>query len=198
MIHDSANGGLRVYQSGSWGPAENQTLGLSFAKYIQRFGSFIGMPTHISILLGTNDIIQNRPDFLGNLRAFVNSIKAWNSSATIIINTIMVGGDQNGFGWFVLKSQMSASEFTDRAYALNASIIAEYDNLSSRNNKIFVNPMGHCFDHQSGYLTQTVNKNKYLPNQSIQTDGIHPGTANPAIGVHQMADSLAAIIQHTR
>ena len=172
----------------------------NFTKYMQRFEAAFtsGAPTHISILLGTNDFgtengFLGLESFLNDYKEVISSIHTYDPNIKIIVCTPPLGPNENlidDYNW-------SYTRFDRNTKLAIHYLLETFDTEEYYNHNVFIAPMHLNLDTTNGftYKTSQVEVNGVMTPIRMPNNSIHP---NNQVGQIQMGQTLAATIQKTR
>lgn len=134
---------FRQYQAGAWVTmAPQPAIEFSFSKYMDRYSAAFagGGPTHISIMLETNDFYNGIDDaafdaWKASLDAVIASIRAWSPAVPFVILLAATGGEM--YKW-AAQGDKNKHTFDRRMREAAAHIIAAYDTSAARTNKVYM------------------------------------------------------------
>lgn len=191
------------WNGNSWTPMTLQptTFEFNFSKYIERFASAFadGAPTHVSILLGSNDFgffdtFNGIELFIERLNIMIDSIHQFDPNIKVIICTPPLGPSRK----YLSQDYVEKYIKYDRNMKLATyHLLKAFDNDESLSRNILVAPMTLTLDVTNGFdfkekveIIDGVSKTTIIPG-----NGIHPSNS---YGQLQMGDTLAAVIQKYR
>lgn len=172
----------------------------NFTKYMQRFSDAFpdGAPTHVSILLGTNDFgvangFNNVDEYLAYYQEAIHSIHTYDPNIKVIVCTLPLGPNEtmiDDYNWRYTR-------FDRNTKLANYYLLKTFDTDEALRQNTFIAPMHLNLDTTNGfdYKETTVEINDTATTVRVPTNSIHP---NNTIGQLQMGDALSSIVQKTR
>lgn len=172
----------------------------NFTKYMQRFSVAFpnGSPTHVSLLLGTNDFgvangFNNVDDYLAYYKEAVTSIHTYDPNIKVLICTLPLGPNESmidDYNWRYTR-------FDRNTKLANYYLLKTFDTDEALSQNIYIAPMHLNLDTTNGfdYKQTTVKLNGEETAVRVPANSIHP---NNTVGQLQMGDALSSIIQKTR
>ena len=137
----ATEGQWRSYDGSMWQPMHSQYVELSFSKYIDQYGAAFsgGMPTSISIMLGTVDFLSSLSEaswaeYESHMASLIASIRAWNSEVPIIL----IGSPDGAPASMWSNQQVTGPEFDHRMTEHSQRLYAAFDTERARANRIYV------------------------------------------------------------
>ena len=218
----SAGTQYQTWNGSAWVAMGTQPSGVtfSFANYVTRYAWAFpaGGPTHVMIMLGTNDFPDqgtpptgtNWTNYKAYYDAFIASIQAYSGSTKLAVTIPPAASSQDGVGW-VSGFGLHSIYLADRSnmQSLAASLITAYDTSGNRTAGLWVVSHLTDVDPVYGWPFSCIQPNKFttsaiVPNTGVCSAGLvpmHNNSVHPysnGVGFKQMGDEAAAWIQYTR
>lgn len=179
---------------------QSRTWAFDFGKYLTRYAwAFTGgNPTHVSIMLGTNDFqttagVTDWTGFNSRLTTMVDSIKASGAKVALVLPPISAGQD----AWAVSGvPRDTEARFRRNMQDLARLILTNWDTAANETAGVYVVQAGAMVDPESGFVYASAEAvNRYdAATVTRQTDWVHPDLS----GLQQLGDGIAAWVQATR
>ncbi len=172
----------------------------NFTKYMQRFKDAFpnGAPTHVSILLGTNDFgmkngFNHVDEYLGYYTQAINSIHTYDPNIKVLVCTLPLGPNES----LIDDYDWRYTRFDRNTKLANYHLLRTFDTDIALSQNTYIAPLHLNLDVTNGfdYKDTTVKLNGSTTNVRIPANSIHP---NNTVGQLQMGDALSSIIQKTR
>lgn len=188
----------RAVQPSSWT--------FDFSKYISRNSwAFVNQPpTHVTLLLGTNDWFNHSQDpskaevnlWLDQYQKIIENIQGFDPHIKVVVLLPSLGSDQNGIG--AAYGTRTSSQRLRRTYQqITRALLNRFDTETMTARGVFVSVFGAGIDPVLGWKTGDLEPiHKYARDHVIArtVDGIHPSAA----GLAQAGDWVAALIEALR
>src|SRR5581483_6182486 len=136
------------YNGTSWAAMGTQPSGatFSFANYLTRYAWAFpnGSPTHVAILLGTNDFFTTVPTgtalstFLSSYNTMIASIQAAVPGVKIVVQIPPAGSAQDGFAWAYGTTSTTYLSFRTNMQLLARQLLNTYDTPAQNTAGIYV------------------------------------------------------------
>uniref|UniRef100_A0A5Q5BFS8 SGNH hydrolase-type esterase domain-containing protein n=2 Tax=unclassified Mycobacterium TaxID=2642494 RepID=A0A5Q5BFS8_MYCSS len=131
----------RKFSGSTWMVLEPEPdIEFSFAKYLDRFASAYsaGLPTAISIMLGTVDFLSSLTDeswsaYRAGIDTLIESIRTWDEDVPIIIIAPPSGGPEEMWA----DRKVTGAEFNQRMIEHSRRLFAAYDTPEKHANNIY-------------------------------------------------------------
>ena len=170
-----------------------------FSKYMERF--HIGKIDAVSILLGTNDILNLHYDTAEqgvekvseNIQTMIQSIQEYSDDVKILLNLpVLATKDEVAFGrCYSCDKHSKETRFIMLQFI--QKLIEKWDHSEDQN--IYLVPMYAVLDPIHGFPQMDYSNGRYFNSSEVHVkDAIHPNEG----GYRQMGDALAASIQKIR
>lgn len=191
-----------IWNGTSWTTMQEQPTAFefSFPKYMERFAEAFpdGAPTHVSILLGTNDFgvkngFENVEEYLMYYESAIKSIHDYDPSIKVIVCIPPLGPNEH-----LIDDYTGRYRRFDRNTKLAAYyLLKTFDHDEAVKENIYIAPMHLNLDTTNGFDYKLVEQEIDGQKQLIRTpkNSIHP---NNTVGQIQMGETLAAVIQKYR
>lgn len=181
-------------------PVQPTAFEFNFTKYMQRFADAFpnGAPTHVSILLGTNDFgvangFNNVAEYLSYYKEAISSIHTYDPNIKVLVCTLPLGPNEtmiDDYNWRYTR-------FDRNTKLATYYLLKTFDTDEALLQNTYIAPMHLNLDTTNGfdYKEATTQLNGAAATVRVPVNSIHP---NNTVGQLQMGDALSSIIQKTR